>query len=672
MKLKGFQILNYKSIKDSGYCDLSSDITILAGKNESGKSAILEALSCFDIDVKIPNNARPIENSGTGTDWRKKTVIACWFEIDDSTINEISKKIELNQNLIDYIKETLLIIEKYGDNSYKLDQKTRDIIDKISKANKEISSEIEEYINKVNEFLNTDNNYNASDSSVAVLLKGVALATRQLQYPEIISDISKPIPARSVYNNLQKSIDSFIKISKTYCAHIKKSKKNEIDGYLEEIKNKTRSLQIEISEDKLLDAIKKLIPSFILIDNFNETLPYEVSLEEDGENEKIVQCLANNAKFNRANLKGLADTQQKRNILSNSSKEISDKFNRFYTQDNLDVSIELNGDKLCFGLKENGNVNIFKLEQRSKGFQWFLSFFLKLNNDYWADNVIFLIDEPDLHLHASAQEDVLKILESLSDQGNQIVISTHSPFLMDPNKLERLRLVEKEKDKGTMISNKFWAKGALETLTPIHKAIGLDLTKAFSVVGKKNVLFEGITDYLYFQGLRCLMQDSVELNNICFIPCAGADTLQNIVPLLVGWDLEFAVVYDNDKKGKAAAENLRKKYFFYDLNIINIPYRNGAAIEDLFAPDEFISFIPDRCINNLKAIDQNVYNSKFIRDNKLDKIILARNFLNKARENNIELSMETIENFKNILKDIATLLKNFDYCETSKRKDKTK
>lgn len=108
MKLKGFKILNYKSIKDSGYCDISSDITILAGKNESGKSVILEALSCFNINANIPDDARPIGDVYSGSDWRRKTVIACLFEIDDSTIKKISNNIELNKKFISYLKKIQL------------------------------------------------------------------------------------------------------------------------------------------------------------------------------------------------------------------------------------------------------------------------------------------------------------------------------------------------------------------------------------------------------------------------------------------------------------------------------------------------------------------------------------------------------------------------------------
>ena len=54
MEIKSFRIKNFRSIKNSGICNLSGDnITIIAGMNESGKTAILEALEDFNEDKEI-------------------------------------------------------------------------------------------------------------------------------------------------------------------------------------------------------------------------------------------------------------------------------------------------------------------------------------------------------------------------------------------------------------------------------------------------------------------------------------------------------------------------------------------------------------------------------------------------------------------------------------------
>jgi DNA repair ATPase RecN len=60
MKIIKFRIRNFKSIIDSGDCYLSDSITILAGKNEAGKSSILEALFDFNAGTPIREKSIPL------------------------------------------------------------------------------------------------------------------------------------------------------------------------------------------------------------------------------------------------------------------------------------------------------------------------------------------------------------------------------------------------------------------------------------------------------------------------------------------------------------------------------------------------------------------------------------------------------------------------------------
>ena len=109
MKLIKFRITEYKSIKDSGYCWLASDVTTLAGKNESGKSGILEALRDFDINIeKISDEAMPLDQSGEPT-------IELVFEVDKETLNSIAQEqnITIDKNSREYIEKNGVAIFKY-------------------------------------------------------------------------------------------------------------------------------------------------------------------------------------------------------------------------------------------------------------------------------------------------------------------------------------------------------------------------------------------------------------------------------------------------------------------------------------------------------------------------------------------------------------------------------
>ncbi|GAI96798.1 unnamed protein product, partial [marine sediment metagenome] len=146
------------------------------------------------------------------------------------------------------------------------------------------------------------------------------------------------------------------------------------------------------------------------------------------------------------------DKQRRRNLLRGHSAVLSGDFMNYWGQDKLTLVAETDADNLLLGVEEEGKTQLFKVEQRSKGLQWFLSFYLRLNARQEDINII-LIDEPGLYLHAKAQQDVLKVLEKISEKV-QVIFSTHSPYLIDADRLDRVRLLLKDKKNGTRVENK--------------------------------------------------------------------------------------------------------------------------------------------------------------------------------------------------------------------------
>src|SRR3989338_1547057 len=107
MKLKKFRIKNFKSITDSGDCYLTDTITILAGKNESGKTSILEALEDFDTDGKIRETAKPIKSPEAIPE------ISITFTVEKDTVKEVLTEIGSTQKEIADIE--LKIIKLFPD-----------------------------------------------------------------------------------------------------------------------------------------------------------------------------------------------------------------------------------------------------------------------------------------------------------------------------------------------------------------------------------------------------------------------------------------------------------------------------------------------------------------------------------------------------------------------------
>ncbi len=135
MKLIKFRISNYKSIRDTGDCRLASDLTILAGKNEAGKTAILEALRDFDTDAEIPVAAVPLDDSGEPS-------LELSFEIDKATLEQILQQsgATLGTETKKHILENGLTLQKDYGNDYHLDDALIDLLNREEESQEHIKS----------------------------------------------------------------------------------------------------------------------------------------------------------------------------------------------------------------------------------------------------------------------------------------------------------------------------------------------------------------------------------------------------------------------------------------------------------------------------------------------------------------------------------------------------
>jgi len=612
MKLIKFRIQNYKSIKDTGWCWLASDLTILAGKNESGKSAILEALKDFNTDVdKIPDEALPLEDNG-------KPLIEMCFEVTKLILDEIAQEIRvtIGKEVRDHITQSGFTISKHYDGIYGLEDEINEALDKqINKANQERMVKIKRGIEDLFEI-------------------------------ESLANVAKPIFVDSVDSDKQAVTQYLQQIQAQLMSITTDVEKKQIADKIEELNVENNALEKAKPSQIFLEGILKYRPNFILFSDVLDILPFELPFAE-AKNNKPIQAFAKVSGLNLDEVIQTTDSQRRRNILSEHSATISGDFSNNWKQDELVLIAESDGENLRLGVKEKGKTILFKPKQRSKGLQWFLSFYLRLTAEQDGINII-LIDEPGLYLHAKAQKDVLKILKRTSKK-SQVIFSTHSPYLIDAERLDRVRLILKNEKDGTKIENKIHKEvdENNETLTPIITAIGLDISNSFSIVGKKNVLLEGISDYYFMQALRKYIKSS-EGN---LIPGVGAPKIPQLVSLLIGWGLEFLVVLDNDAEGKKIAKELSKKLLVEDKKIIFVSEKDGFSIEDLFTHEDFNYFV----LNENKNDDTNLLNSESIKNKKYDKVLLSKKFFEKVDEDQteIKLSQETINAFKKVFDKIS-------------------
>ncbi|MEQ1764025.1 MAG: AAA family ATPase [Pyrinomonadaceae bacterium] len=280
-----------------------------------------------------------------------------------------------------------------------------------------------------------------------------------------------------------------------------------------------------------------------------------------------------------------------------------------------------------------------ELEGRSRGLQWFFSFFLVFLVESGGEHseCILLLDEPGLSLHPLAQLDLIKFFASLS-KDNQIIYTTHSPFLVNPDNLSEVRAVYVDEKGKSLISSNLRQNEdvASKSIYPIHAAIGLTVSETL-LLGCLPVLVEGPSDQIYLQLIKNHLIESSDYKpgrETVFIPSGGVKGMSSIISIVMGREGELPhVVLDSDAAGASKEKSLRENLYNKEqdkLITIREVAGDGFEVEDLL-PKELIAQAFSRRFRARKGED-------FDRIRLTDEPIVAQ-IERFATENGIDLEL---------------------------------
>lgn len=579
MKLKKFRIKNFKSIVDSGDCYLTDTITILAGKNESGKTSILEALEDFDINQKIRESAKPIKSPDAIPE------ISITFIVEKSTLKEILDEIK---SPIKAMTDVELEIIKTFPDKYSFGELT---------LKNEIfgSKEIEKNQKSIKD-------------------KWEKIKTMRSKYETLAGNLFDF--EFSDFENEKTLFTNFTNATTPNLTQITDEKERErFSKLLTEIKVDLGNItNLLVTETKFFNGLKRWIPNFILFNSFEDIFPNKIPFAELEKNEWI-KDLSVISDLNIATIKG-TDDRGKEKHKDDVNIKLNKDYEKFWTQDVSNLSVSWDSAHLYFWIKEDGYP--YEPSLQSKGRQWHLAFYVKVSARANEDvpNII-LIDEPGLFLHAKAQEDILGKLED-SAKEVQLVFSTHSPYLLEADKLNRVRLIHRANETGTQIENKVHALADKETLTPILTAIGLELSAGISAVDRvNNVIVEGPSDVFYLNAFKKILTK----NSVNFIFGGGAGNMPFVGTILHGWGGKVVYLYDNDQGKKDGEKNLKDNWLVLKDLILSV-LGTAGSIEDIFSPSDFKEFVLNDTSKSYTGT-----NAEYVKKIKLDKVLLAKKFL---------------------------------------------
>ena len=560
MRLIKARVQNYRSIIDSGEFEVEELKTIMVGPNEAGKTVLLRALqqlnkpegvAGFDALRDYPRS-KFNEITSKKVDPRLVRVVTGYFSLEDDDkelipeeFHECQYKLYRNLNNRAYhslinapeplrfqdIKKKLIRMASHMDRQYKPDptdeepMKPSDLFKSISDGwhdNSEISSEISESISK---WLNNNYEFVEEDNE-----------KEEARHAELLED-----------------------------------------------------LKFNVKRDEVLKILDERTPVFVLFNNYFKVKPL-IHLEHLAQ--RVEENILDDEYYDYGNLcllKLLGFTARELSDLGNtSSPDINDADALQTYRDNLDTrSYQLNaasvrltdeirsvwmpnpdrpeadklkviadGQYLKVVVEDDLGVEI-ELDQRSEGFQWLVSFFVVFFSEAMDKhkNAILLLDEPGMSLHALKQRDFRDTISRLS-KNNQTLFTTHSPFLVGPDELDIVRVIEmKDREIGTKVHTTISSEDPAGLL-PLQEALGYDLANSlFSQ--HRNLILEGITDYWYIEATSEILREAnlANLNNkIALVFANTAGKVVYYATILHAHNLKVAALLDSDAAGDQAAQ----------------------------------------------------------------------------------------------------------------------
>ena len=291
------------------------------------------------------------------------------------------------------------------------------------------------------------------------------------------------------------------------------------------------------------------------------------------------------------------NTRQRTILLQSASADLTQKFRKWWKRGNYIFRFQADGNHFRIWVSDELRPDEIELEGRSTGLQWFLSFYLVFlveRSDAHAD-AILLLDEPGLSLHPHAQEDLSAFFDGLAET-NQLLYTSHSPFLIDADRLDRARKVFVGDDGETNVTADLnSSEGSSERRSAgytVFAALGLTVAESF-LIGCAPVVVEGQSDQHYLSGIKNLLIAADKLKpsrELVFPPAGGTKGVKAVSSILGGRDEDLPVVlFDSDSAGKATVKSLKDGIYSGDQGLIlevetftNLP---GSEIEDLLPQD---------------------------------------------------------------------------------------
>lgn len=572
MRLRSFQVKKFRNIVDSGEISVEEQVTCLVGKNEAGKSALLEALYLFNpayddkfnVDEQYPR----------------------WLAVEDrrrgdlNDASPISVGLELEDHEWDEVVETL------GPGVLT----SRDL--KISKR------------------------YSGRPNWTVEWSEEPAVESLLDEFP---ASVAAAVNDQNTLNGLRGALESLVPAEEG-------SGPSDDDIAAANAVLSDRGLHDASVWDRLVSILKPHLPKFFRFTQYS-TLPGRIDFDElasgrqEGPGRTGLQTARALLELAGTQLDQLQadDYELRRGELEAVQIDLTNQVFEYWKQ-NPDLQVVIDVDKetvqqphgqtavarfldIRLSDRRTGYSNNFS--QRSSGFQWFFSFLAAFSEFDRQDAPVVLLDEPALTLHGRAQADFLRFINERLAPDSPVLYTTHSPFMVETGRLERVRIVEDSgPPTGATATTEVLAAGT-DSLFPLQAALGYDIAQSL-FIGPNNLIVEGTSDFIYLTIMSqlCAATGRSQLDDRWrVLPAGGATNIATFVSL-IGPHLDITVLADAGTRGMQRVTGMVDQGLLAGHRLIlasAAAVSANADIEDLFSEGDYLKLFNRTFSTSLKV-----------------------------------------------------------------------
>jgi predicted ATPase len=567
MRVTAFRVEHYRSVLDSGWVEIG-DMTAIVGKNESGKTSLLKALwKCnpfgdapYDLDREWPRGHRreraldqpavTVRFAFTPAEIAELGALAGAFrsltgvEVQrDYGGNYTYAFLPVNPDIPQGLKWVFTALKESMEGSPYLSLDTmragyRATMDALLRQERQLP----------------DDPYrvSADDPAAVATLPRVATTAEELQ-AQLTAPQVKKHPLRAAVELVQSWLPTFV--------------------YMDDYKVFTGAAQLDAlaqrrRANKLTDEDRTILQIMAM-----------AGLDLEAEVEKVMR----------------GDVEQRMLDMADASKTLTDEIAHRWSQKKYEVMFQADGYHFITFVKDADTGLLIPLEERSKGFQWFFSFDMTFMCETRGSfrNAVILLDEPGLHLHAAAQRDLLARMKAYAAQ-NQLIYTTHMPYMIDFQTLDQVYIAEDRGVDGTRVHNR-WTEAGRDARFTLQAALAMAWSDGLAT-SPYNLIVAEPADFWLLDAVSALFTEAGQPGldpRFTVTPAGGSLAPAYIGTLLHGPAQRTAVLLAQEPAVDDRHAALLQAWMDEDVHLVKVGETLGrpaaCALEDLFPLDYYLA-----------------------------------------------------------------------------------